>query len=51
VRNDVYCMLDASKEDATPVPYLDSVPPAIECLPWSTNGAVAPQPGATTALD
>jgi hypothetical protein len=45
VRNDEYCALDGSKNDGTPVPYLDTVPTAVWCFPWQTGGvAVGPQP-------
>ena len=33
-----YCALDASKEDGTPVPYLDEVPPSITCFPPQAPG-------------
>jgi hypothetical protein len=36
VRNDTYCVLDATKEDATPVPFLDEVPASIQCFPRPT---------------
>jgi hypothetical protein len=49
VRNDEYCALDGSKDDGTPVPYLDTVPPSVQCFPWQTTGAtVSPQPGLST---
>jgi hypothetical protein len=51
VVNDVYCVLDPTRTDATPVPYLDVVPPYIECYPWQNTGSVGPQPGVTTAMD
>jgi len=38
VRNDGYCALDGSIQDGTPVPYLDAVPPAIECFLTPTPG-------------
>ncbi len=45
VRNDEYCALDGSKDDGTPVPYLDTVPAAVWCFPWQNGGvAVGPQP-------
>jgi hypothetical protein len=34
VRTDEYCALDATVMDGTPVPYLDTVPPSIVCLPY-----------------
>ncbi len=37
VRTDEYCVLDPTVEDATPVPYLDAVPPAIVCYPPPTG--------------
>ncbi|MBN2577318.1 MAG: hypothetical protein JXP73_22335 [Deltaproteobacteria bacterium] len=40
IRSDVYCVLDPNKEDGTPVPYLDVVPPYVECFPWQTTGGV-----------
>ena len=50
VRNDEYCALDGSKDDGTPVPYLDTVPTAVWCFPWQTSGvAVGGQPGPTTS--
>jgi hypothetical protein len=44
VRNDVYCVLDGSREDGTPVPYLDAVPDAVWCYPWQNVGG-GMQPG------
>jgi hypothetical protein len=38
VRNDEYCALDGSKEDGTPVPYLDEVPKSVQCF-WRQSGA------------
>jgi hypothetical protein len=38
VRHDVYCALDGSKEDGTPVPYLDAVPAAVWCYPYQVGG-------------
>jgi hypothetical protein len=32
IRYDVYCALDATKMDATPVPYLDVVPVGVQCF-------------------
>jgi len=52
VRNDEYCALDGSKDDGTPVPYLDTVPTAVWCFPWPTSGvAVGGQAGPTTAMN
>jgi hypothetical protein len=52
VRNDQYCALDGSKNDGTLVPYLDTVPTAVWCFPWQTNGmAVGPQPGLSTGTN
>src|ERR1044071_6468614 len=34
VRDDVYCALDAGKEDGTPVAYLDAIPDSIRCFPY-----------------
>ena len=33
VRNGVYCALDGTKQDGTPVPYLDTVPASVWCYP------------------
>ena len=38
VRNDVYCALDGSKDDGTPVPYLDAVPASVWCYPYQGRG-------------
>jgi hypothetical protein len=51
VRNDEYCALDGSKDDGTPVPYLDTVPTSIRCFPWQSGVAVGGQPGLSTAMD
>jgi hypothetical protein len=52
IRNDIYCVLDATRDDPTPVPYLDAIPPYVECYPWqNTGGIVTPQPGVSTAAD
>ena len=51
VRNDEYCALDGTRDDATPVPYLDAVPASVQCFPWPTGGAVSAQPGASTAME
>jgi hypothetical protein len=40
VRNDEYCALDGTKDDGTPVPYLDIVPTSVQCFPWQTNGGL-----------
>jgi hypothetical protein len=51
VRNDVYCALDGSKDDGTPVPYLDAVPAAVWCYPYQGNGMPGgglPTPGTAT---
>jgi hypothetical protein len=29
-----YCALDPTVEDATPVPYLDAIPPSVSCYPY-----------------
>jgi hypothetical protein len=34
VQSGVYCALDATMTDGTPVPYLDAVPPSVTCFPW-----------------
>jgi hypothetical protein len=48
VRNDMYCALDGSKEDGTPVPYLDAVPASVTCFPTTPGntmgGGGAPTP-------
>ena len=49
VRNDVYCALDGSKDDGTPVPYLDAVPASVWCFPMQTGTGVAGLPGGVTA--
>jgi hypothetical protein len=51
VRNDIYCALDGTRDDATPVPYLDAVPAAVWCFPWQTNAVVGAQPGVATATE
>jgi hypothetical protein len=51
VRNDQYCALDGTKTDGTPVPYLDAVPPSVQCFPWQTNGTPVLGPGKTSAMD
>jgi hypothetical protein len=51
VRNDQYCALDGTKSDGTPVPYLDAVPPSVQCFPWQTNGTPVLGPGKTSAMD
>jgi hypothetical protein len=49
VRNDTYCALDGSKDDGTPVPYLDAVPSSVQCFPWPTTGvSLGGQPGVST---
>jgi hypothetical protein len=45
VRNDQYCALDGTKDDATPVPYLDDVPSRVQCFPMQNGTTVGPQPG------
>jgi hypothetical protein len=51
VVNDVYCVLDPTRTDATPVPYLDAVPPYIECYPWQTTGGVSVPSGVGVAME
>ncbi len=51
VRNDEYCALDGTKDDGTPVPYLDAVPTSVQCFPWQTGVAVGPLPGGSTATN
>jgi len=51
VRNDEYCALDGTKDDATPVPYLDTVPPSVQCFPWQTGVVVGATPGGVTAME
>lgn len=41
VRYDEYCALDGSKDDGTPVPYLDAVPASVQCFAMPTYGGVA----------
>ena len=45
---DEYCALDGTRDDGTPVPYLDAVPASVWCYPM-TGGTVGAQPG--TAVD
>lgn len=45
VRNDQYCALDGRKEDGTPVPYLDVVPPSVQCFPRVTSTGTGAQAG------
>lgn len=42
VRNDVYCALDGTKTDGTPVPYLDAVPASVWCFRGTDGQAVDP---------
>ena len=35
VRHDIYCALDGTVEDGTPVPYLDAIPANVDLLPLS----------------
>jgi hypothetical protein len=37
-----YCALDATVQDATPVPYLDAVPPSVTCYPYPTATSTGP---------
>ncbi|HEX7599599.1 MAG TPA: hypothetical protein VF518_15385, partial [Polyangia bacterium] len=37
VHTGTYCALDGNKEDGTPVPYLDEVPPSVQCFPFQTS--------------
>jgi hypothetical protein len=48
VRNDEYCALDGSKDDSTPVPYLDTVPTSVQCFPSQDGAAVGLEPGLST---
>ncbi len=48
VRNDVYCALDGTKSDGTPVPYLDAVPASVWCYPMQTGGGGVALPGGIT---
>jgi len=50
VRNDEYCALDGSTDDGTLVPYLDAVPPSVQCFPWQ-NATGGMLPGASTAME
>jgi hypothetical protein len=34
----IYCALDGTKEDGTPVPYLDAIPPSVACFPYPQAG-------------
>jgi hypothetical protein len=50
VRNDYYCALDGTKYDATPVPYLDAVPPLVQCFPRTTGvSTTGLQPGTSAS--
>lgn len=51
VRNDVYCALDGSKDDGTPVPYLDAVPAAVWCYPMQFGGGGLAVPGGMTTME
>ena len=42
VRNDVYCALDGTTTDGTPVPYLDAVPAGVQCFRVTGGEAVDP---------
>jgi hypothetical protein len=48
VRNDVYCVLDPTKMDGTPVPYLDGVPPSVQCFKTVGGDPVDPPVATTT---
>jgi hypothetical protein len=50
VSNGVYCALDGTVENGTPVPYLDAVPPQVVCFPFpmAVNVGGGPQPGTAT---
>jgi hypothetical protein len=39
IPQDTYCTLDAGKEDATPVEFLDEVPTHIDCFPLPVEGS------------
>jgi hypothetical protein len=45
---DEYCALDGTRDDGTPVPYLDAVPAAVWCFPM-TGGTGGALPGGATA--
>ena len=49
VRTDEYCALDGSKQDGTPVPYLDAVPTSIQCFPQQSGASVNLPTGGSTA--
>jgi len=52
VINNQYCALDGTKDDATPVPYLDAVPASVQCFPWTNGGGVVtPVLGPGTAME
>jgi hypothetical protein len=51
VRNDIYCALDGSRDDGTPVPYLDAVPPSVWCYPWQTGVGGGVRSGGTTEME
>jgi hypothetical protein len=50
VRNDQYCALDGSKDDGTPVPYLDAVPATVQCFPQPSSSLIDTQPRGTTMM-
>ncbi len=37
IRSDVYCALDGSTQNGTPVPYLDAVPSTVQCFDWQSG--------------
>jgi hypothetical protein len=52
VRYDPYCALDGTKDDGTPVPYLDAVPSSVQCFPRPTNvGGGIGLPGGSTTME
>lgn len=51
VRTDPYCVLDATKDDATPVPYLDAVPASIQCFPMPVTAGGGVPIGPSQAME
>jgi len=47
---DEYCALDGTKDDGTPVPFLDAVPNSVQCFPYQTNTGVGVQTGVSTTM-
>ncbi|MFH1016771.1 MAG: hypothetical protein V1798_01155 [Pseudomonadota bacterium] len=50
VRDDAYCMLDATVDDSTPVEYLDDIPASIACEPYALPTNVPMSTGAANPI-